>query len=197
MGRPSKLTDAQWSEIQRRLLAGEKQAALAREFGISKAALGERVSKRTETIRTVAKDIVRAEIALHKLPVSEQFMAVTLAEELKAISGHLAGAARFSAATSHRLAGIANARVQEVDDVNLTDESELTLKSLAVLQRMANDASVIPLNLLAANKALVERNNAPSEDEGGPAQGVLVVPGVIDNPSAWTKLVQKAPQQKE
>jgi len=197
VGRPSKLTDAQWSEIQRRLLAGEKQAALAREFGISKAALGERVSKRTETIRTVAKDIVRAEIALHKLPVSEQFMAVTLAEELKAISGHLAGAARFSAATSHRLAGIANARVQEVDDVNLTDESELTLKSLAVLQRMANDASVIPLNLLAANKALVERNNAPSEDEGGPASGVLVVPGVIDNPSAWTKLVQKAPQQKE
>lgn len=197
MGRPSKLTDAQWSEIQRRLLAGEKQAALAREFGISKAALGERVSKRTETIRTVAKDIVRAEIALHKLPVSEQFMAVTLAEELKAISGHLAGAARFSAATSHRLAGIANAKVQEVDDADPTDKSELTLKSLAVLQRMANDASVIPLNLLAANKALVERNNAPSEDEGGPAQGVLVVPGVIDNPSAWTKLVQSAPQQKE
>lgn len=191
MGRPSKLTDAQWSEIQRRLLAGEKQAALAREFGISKAALGERVSKRTETIRTVAKDIVRAEIALHKLPVSEQFMAVTLAEELKAISGHLAGAARFSAATSHRLAGIANAKVQEVDDADPTDKSELTLKSLAVLQRMANDASVIPLNLLAANKALVERNNAPSEDEGGPAQGVLVVPGVIDNPSAWTQLVQK------
>jgi len=197
VGRPSKLTDAQWSEIQRRLLAGEKQAALAREFGISKAALGERVSKRTETIRSVANDLARAEISLHKLPVSEQFMAVTLAEELKAISGHLAGAARFSAATSHRLAGIANARVQEVDDVNLTDESELTLKSLAVLQRMANDASVIPLNLLAANKALVERNNAPSEDEGGPAQGVLVVPGVIDNPSAWTKLVQKAPQTKE
>ena len=197
MGRPSKLTDAQWSEIQRRLLAGEKQAALAREFGISKAALGERVSKRTETIRTVAKDIVRAEIALHKLPVSEQFLAVTLAEELKAISGHLAGAARFSAATSHRLAGIANAKVQEVDDAEPTEKSELALKSLAVLQRMANDASVIPLNLLAANKALVERNNAPSEDEGGPAQGVLVVPGVIDNPSAWTKLVQKAPQQKE
>ena len=191
MGRPSKLTDAQWSEIQRRLLAGEKQAALAREFGISKAALGERVSKRTETIRTVAKDIVRAEIALHKLPVSEQFMAVTLAEELKAISGHLAGAARFSAATSHRLAGIANAKVQEVDDAEPTEKSELALKSLAVLQRMANDASVIPLNLLAANKALVDRNNAPSEDEGGPASGVLIVPGVIDNPSAWTKLVQK------
>ena len=191
MGRPSKLTDAQWSEIQRRLLAGEKQAALAREFGISKATLGERVSKRTETIRTVAKDIVRAEIALHKLPVSEQFLAVTLAEELKAISGHLAGAARFSAATSHRLAGIANAKVQEVDDAEPTEKSELALKSLAVLQRMANDASVIPLNLLAANKALVERNNAPSEDEGGPASGVLIVPGVIDNPSAWTQLVQK------
>ena len=47
------------------------------------------------------------------------------------------------------------------------------------------------MNLLAANKALVERNNAPSEDEGGPASGVLIVPGVIDNPSAWTQLVQK------
>lgn len=35
MGRPSKLTDAQWETIGKRLLAGESTSALAREFGVS------------------------------------------------------------------------------------------------------------------------------------------------------------------
>ena len=53
--------------------------------------------------------------------------------------------------------------------------------------QIRNDALVPASNLLAANK---ERMNQPAAEEG-PAQGVLVVPGVIDNPSAWTQLVQK------
>ena len=65
------------------------------------------------------------------------------------------------------------------------------MKGVSLLTKLGNDALVPASNLLAANKSLVERNNAPSEDEGGPASGVLIVPGVIDNPSAWTQLVQK------
>jgi AcrR family transcriptional regulator len=153
MARPSKLTDAQWESIGKRLLAGESAAALSREFGVSKAAISIRFSKRTEAVKTVAKQIVETERALSFLNVSEQIAARSLADDLKAISEHLAGAARFGAATSHRLAGIAHSKVAEIDDAKpLTDESLASLKGIAVLTRMANDASEIGLNLLRANK---------------------------------------------
>lgn len=153
MARPSKLTDAQWESIGKRLLAGESAAALSREFGVSKAAISVRFSKRTEAVKSVAKQIVETERALSFLNVSEQIAARSLADDLKAISEHLAGAARFGAATSHRLAGIAHNKVVEIDDAKpLNEESLASLKGIAVLTRMANDASEIGLNLLRANK---------------------------------------------
>lgn len=153
MARPSKLTDAQWESIGKRLLAGESAADLSREFGISKAAISVRFSKRNETIKSVANQIVETERALSFLNVSEQIAARSLADDLKAISEHLAGAARFGAATSHRLAGIAHNKVAEIDDAKPLDEASLTsLKGIAVLTRMANEASEIGLNLLRANK---------------------------------------------
>jgi hypothetical protein len=153
MARPSKLTDAQWEVIGKRLLAGEPAAKLSREFGVSKAAISVRFSKRNETIKNVANQIVETERALSFLNVSEQIAARSLADDLKAISEHLAGAARFGAATSHRLAGIAHNKVSEIDDAKPLDEESLTaLKGIAVLTRMANDASEIGLNLLRANK---------------------------------------------
>ncbi|MDE2354811.1 MAG: hypothetical protein KGL17_07285, partial [Betaproteobacteria bacterium] len=56
-----------------------------------------------------------------------------------------------------------HAKVQEIDDAApLTDdESFNALKSISALTRLANDASQIPLNLLAANKDAVKAlNNA-------------------------------------
>lgn len=153
MARPSKLTDAQWELIGKRLLSGESAAKLSREFGVSKAAISVRFSKRNETIKSVANQIVETERALSFLNVSEQIAARSLADDLKAISEHLAGAARFGAATSHRLAGIAHNKVAEIDDAKpLNEESLASLKGIAVLTRMANDASEIGLNLLRANK---------------------------------------------
>lgn len=169
MARPSKLTDAQWEAIGKRLLAGESAASLAREYGVSKAAISARFSKRTENIKSVAKQIVETERALSFLNVSEQMAARSLADDLKAISDHLAGAARFGAATAHRLSGIAHSKVAEIDDATpLNDEQSVaSLKSVAVLTRMANDSSEIALNLLRANRETVEelnkqeRENAP------------------------------------
>lgn len=153
MARPSKLTDAQWESIGKRLLSGESAAKLSREFRVSKAAISTRFSKRNETIKSVANQIVETERALSFLNVSEQIAARSLADDLKAISEHLAGAARFGAATSHRLAGIAHNKVAEIDDAKPLDEDSLAaLKGIAVLTRMANDASEIGLNLLRANK---------------------------------------------
>ena len=160
MGRPSKLTESQWELIGKRLLAGESAAVLAREFGVSKTAISVRFSKRTETVKTVAKQIVETERALSFLNVSEQIAARSLADDLKAISDHLAGAARFGAATSHRLAGIAHNKVAEIDDAMPLDEQSIeTLKGVAVLTRMANSSSEIAINLLRANKETVDDLN--------------------------------------
>lgn len=157
MARPSKLTDAQWEKIGKRLLTGESASSLAREFGVSKAAISTRFSKRTEAVKDAANQLVAADVAMSKLNVSEQIAARSLADDLKAISMHLAGAARFGASTAHRLAGIANAKAAEVDDAAPLDEqSREALKDVAILGRMANEASEIGLNLLKANKEQIE-----------------------------------------
>ncbi len=112
MGRPSKLSPAQWEQIKQRLIAGEIAADLAREFGVSPTAISTRVSKQVETAKAVANQLVAADTALRSLPISEQVSVLTLADNLRAISMHLAGAAKFGAATAHRLAGIAHGIVQ-------------------------------------------------------------------------------------
>lgn len=165
MGRPSKLTDAQWETIGKRLLAGESAASLAREFKVSKAAISTRFSKRIETVKTVAAQIVEVDRSLSFLNVSEQIAAFSLADDLKAVSKHLAGAARYGAMTSHRLSGIAHSQIEKIDDADpLGEESMESLKGIAVLTKMANASSEIGMNLLRANKEQIESLNAPSSD---------------------------------
>lgn len=171
MGRPSKLTESQWDQIGRRLVAGEKAADLCREYGVSKTALSLRFSKRTEAVKDVATKIVAAETALAALVPVDQIAARSLADELKAISMHIAGAAKLGAATAHRLAGIAHAKVQEVDDAApLDDRSREALKDVAVLQRMANEASEIGMNLIKANKDAIESAEQRERDAQAAAQ---------------------------
>lgn len=162
MGRPSNLSPAQWEELKSRLLAGEKAADLAREYGVSKSAISTRISKRVETVKSVASKLFEADQAFKDLPVSEQIMTMNLVDELKAISTHLAGAGRLAAASAHRLAGIAHEQVQKIDDA----EPEKTLAAIqrfGALTKMANEASHIPMNLLAANKDVmkVAQKDAP------------------------------------
>lgn len=162
MGRPSKLTDAQWEEIGKRLLKGESAFALAKEFGVDRAAITRRFSQRNATIKATASKLVEAERAMSFLNVAEQIAARSLADDLKAISEHLAGAARFGAATAHRLSGIAHGKAAEIDDAKpLNDESINSLRGIAALTKLANDASEIGVNLLRANKEEIERINNP------------------------------------
>lgn len=166
MGRKSKLSDKQWEAVGKRLLAGETGRALAKEFGVSEAAIRARFSAQVAEIKTVANQIVATEAALKALPISAQIAAHNLADDLRAISTHLAGAGKFGAATAHRLSGIANAKVQEIDDAApLSAESLESLKGVAVLTKLANDASSIAVNLLAANKDTVKDINAGKSQE--------------------------------
>jgi hypothetical protein len=84
-----------------------------------------------------------------------------LAEELRSISVNLAGAARHGAATAHRLAGIANVKAAAIDaDAPLTDVSLTTMRGIAALTRIANDAAATGLTLLNSNKDAVRRAEA-------------------------------------
>jgi hypothetical protein len=167
MGRKSKLTEKQWEDIGKRLLAGEKARALAREFDISEAAIRARLSAQTAEIKTVANQVVAAESALKALPISSQIAALNLADELRAISSHLASAAKYGAASAHRLAGIAHDQVSKVDDAE-PEKSLEVLQRFGVLTKLSNESAQLGINLLSANKEMIKESNAgggQSKDE--------------------------------
>lgn len=160
MGRNSKLTEKQWESIGKRLLDGESVRALGREFGVAESAIRKRFGAQAKSIKAVANQLVVAETAFKSLPISAQISARTLANRLLAVSDHLVGAAEFGASTAHRLSGIANSKVTEIDDAApLNSESLETLKGVAVLTKMANEASEIGVNLLRANKEAIDDMN--------------------------------------
>lgn len=179
MGRKSALTPEQWAEIDRRiLLGGESVNKLAAEFGVNESSIRRKVkpnkaekaeqAKSHPELRALAERKVAADSEVQKvaeqiaqLPIATQRVVVDLADDLRAISSHMAGTARYSAATAHRLAGIAHAKVQEIADADPLndDDSMAALKGVAVLTKMSNEASVVPLGLIAASKDTMARLN--------------------------------------
>lgn len=161
MGRKSSLTEKQWQEIGARVMKGEKTSDLAKEFGINKAAISRRFSQQVKSVKSVANQIVAADEALKSLPISQQIDALSLVEELKAISVHLAGAAKFGAMTAHRLSGIAHGQVERIDDADpLKSHNELA--SIALLTKIANGAAEIGIGILKANKDATPEDDKPT-----------------------------------
>ena len=164
MGRPSKLTEKQWGELERRLLAGESGRSLSREFKVSEAAIRKRLGSQTKQIKQVANQIFVAEQALGALPVGARISARTMADELKAISMHLAGAGKYGAMTAHRMSAIAHSQTDQIDDANPMGSAEV-ITCIAGLTRVANSSSEIAINLLRANKEFVDGLNSGSESD--------------------------------
>jgi hypothetical protein len=158
MGRKSKLTEKQWDEIRKRLLAGEKASPLAREYGVAPSNISDRFSERLVEIRNIANRVVAAEIAMKSvateveaMPFSEKMVVLALAEDMRAISTDLSGAARHGAATAHRLAAIANKQVAKIDDENPMESQEV-LQGISALTKMSNEAAKTGIDLIIANK---------------------------------------------
>jgi ABC-type transporter Mla subunit MlaD len=178
MGRPSKLTPDQWRQIEKRVAAGEVVRALAREFGVSEAAIRQRgISARTSQVRSVAEKLAAAQTELAMLPVPQQHLAIQLADELREISQHLAAAARYGSATAHRLAAVAHAQVQALDDAEpLSDASVTALKGVSALTRLANDAAQVGLTLLRANEDTIKEHNERARQQSTRVTRIEIVP---------------------
>jgi hypothetical protein len=160
MGRPSKLTDKQWAEIERRSIAGESIRSLAAEFKVSEGTIrGRGISAHVSEIKDVAKQIARVQDRLAVMPISAQISAHSLAEELRSISTHLASAAKFGSMTAHRLSVIAHSQTDMIDEAAPFEDNTEALKSVLAMTKGANDAAVIGLNLLNANKETVKSMN--------------------------------------
>lgn len=173
MGRPSKLTDKTRSEIQARLLAGEKAAGLAREYKVSRSLISNLFSKQVPKLKSIADQVVKAESAFRALPLSEQLTVVSLVDQLRSVSEHLAGAASFGAMTAHKLSAMAHTQSDKLDDYDGARDLE-TLQGIAVLTKMANSSSEIGLNLLRANKEAVDTlNQRAAEGETPPTLSEL------------------------
>ena len=157
MGRPSKLTDKQWAEIQQRLLAGETTRALGTEFGISNVAVNKRFSSRNKEIKSVANQILATEQNLKALPVSSQIVAVSLADRLRAASMYLADSAVSGARTGAHLKAVAGFHAEMVTRTNAGDAEGVALQRvIAGLTQVANESEKTALNLIAANKDTVK-----------------------------------------
>lgn len=159
MAKKSPLSDAQWKEIEKRLLAGEGSRALSRAYGVPESTIRFRLSAHTAQVKKVANQVIEAEQNFYALPVAAQISAQTLINELRSISIHLASAARYGAMTAHKLSGIANQQVEMIDDTDLSPDSKSmeTLRTVAALTEVANKSSQTGINLLSANKEIVQK----------------------------------------
>lgn len=166
-------------EIERRhLVDGESVRSLAKEYSVDEAAIRRKINpqksadeKSAKSLRELADAKLNADKAVREisaeisaLPISRQQIVSDLAQKLMNISGHLASAAEYGAATAHRLSGIAHMKVSEIDDAKPLDQAGIeTLKGIAVLTKMANESSEIAVNLLTANKETVKELNKPRD----------------------------------
>jgi len=166
MARPSKLTESQWHEVEKRMLAGEKAAALAKEYGVDRAAITRRITPSVRNVKAVANQLLNAEAAFKQLPITQQIATISLMDELRAISTNLASAAKYGAVNANILSGLANQQLNTVNEENLmTGEGMIALKTVGALQDMANEASKVPLGLLSANKDQMQKITNPQNSD--------------------------------
>lgn len=165
MARPSVITDKQWKDIEARVLNGESMRAIAREYNVSEGAIRKRINTQTKPVKEIANQLARAELALEALPINTQVKIRSLADELKDISHHIASAARYGAMTAHKLAGMANAQVEMIDESAPIDEVIDSMKMVSGLTNMANEAGKTAIQLLNTNKEQVQRIAEPEEQE--------------------------------
>lgn len=155
MARPSKLSPEQWEQIKTRRALGESAAALAREFGISETSISKRVSQDVSQVSQLAKQIVETRVAMGALPLADQHRVMRLADKLMAISNKLGEAAEMGADTAAKMSALANRQIANINQADPMESAD-KLQAIAGLTKIANEASNIPLKVLALSQSQKE-----------------------------------------
>lgn len=173
MARQPKITPEQWEQIERRAAAGETTVSIAAAYGVSEGALRKRGINKTryDKVRKVAHQLAGAKDALAALPVHQQQLAVSLADELRAISSNLASAARYGSATAQRLAQAAH---HEISTAEVLDEPRL--RAVAMLTRTANEAGQLGVALLKTNEETMRESAEREARQSKQVTRITLVP---------------------
>lgn len=110
------------------------------------------------------------------MPVPQQHLVAQLADELRAISRHIAAAARLGSQTAEVLASKANEQAATVGDEN-------GLLAVAMLTRTANEAAAAGLALLRANEDALREEEAERRRLAKKVTHIEIVP-MPANPNA-------------
>ena len=153
MGRPSKLTDSQRSEAQRRLAGGESFLAVSRSMKIPKTTLVRNFSDQIPKLKTLAGALVSVETEMAALPISDQVTVRSLADQLKGLQVSAFGSAVAAMRASELLNMMALKQIEGMDpSADMED-----MRPIAGRLEMAVKASSLGVSLLNANK---DRNGA-------------------------------------
>lgn len=160
MGRKSKLTDKQWDDIEKRLLANESASDLAREYGVTEGAIRYKFSTKIVEIKEVTKQVFEAETRFNELPIATKITVRSLVDQMKIVSENMADSAIHGSMTSRRLARLANKEAAKIDEENPLADID-ALKGIAALTEMSNKAAFIPMGLMA------HVQKSPETDDSG------------------------------
>ena len=161
MGRPSKLSEAQWGEVLRRAAQGETVAALAFRFKVDKGTISRRVSQQVQNVKSLAGRIAEDENALEAMPVSQRIATRTLADQLKSIGENVTRAAIASSESAAFLSEAARDRAKEA----VLKEKDSAGRKVDPIAAMEADGLQI-----AANRALSPAMRLIAATMGQPAQ---------------------------
>ena len=161
MAKKSRLSDDVWSKILERVVNGEPVRALAREHSIAESVIRKRVGAQAAQIKTVVNQQVTAELTLKSMSMGAQHVARGRINFLVAVGETLAQAGLKNAESALLFATAAKIQAAKIDTENpLATESEL--KAAALLTRMSNDASTMPLALMTLHKDIMQDADKPA-----------------------------------
>lgn len=149
MGRKSALTAKQWKEIEQRFYAGESASALAREFGITEAAIRKRFGARKIGAKALSIKIVEFENTMKETDLGTKILARTYADKILAMQDLSSDVGINGLTLAKRLGDALNKQVELKKDIELMDEG--AMRQLMTAGMTINTHSKIGMDMMVAN----------------------------------------------
>jgi hypothetical protein len=159
-----KLTQEEWLDVDARVSAGESLRVVADSYGISHGTIAARLKKSAPArIELVATKLAEARTEKLKLPPAMQLKAEALAESLMITNALMLRSAKLAAGTAFRMSELANFKAQEIDAASIDPED---VRMVNALTETANKAAYQPMELLKANRELVNKQEDDKDTIG-------------------------------
>lgn len=161
MARKSPLSAKQWKEIEQRFYAGERASALAREFGITEAAIRKRFGAKKKDAKKLAIQIVAVETEFNDAEIGTKILARTYADKILAMQDLSSDVGINGLTVAKRLGDVLTKRVAEKTDEELMDEG--AIRQLMATGMAINAHSKIGMDMMVANNKQPKTPETPDQ----------------------------------